>query len=145
MMLNDHGKLAVILLVIAGSFACIITGTGDPTPPWAAITGALGYITGNGVLAARKQTPSAMIQAKDTTLSLVSTAPPALTNEEWAKRAVAWLTSHGATFAAADLAVSLYLAGNALGPWAQDQIASALASPIGAPPSLPTTKHQPEA
>lgn len=60
MTIHDPGKLAVLLVCLVGGFVLIIGGT-EPTAGVGIVTAVLGYVTGNGVLAARKRPPSPAI------------------------------------------------------------------------------------
>lgn len=64
MVLNDYGKLIVLVALVAGAFAVILTGTGDTTPAWATITLVAGYVVGNGRLAQTGKAPSAVFRPK---------------------------------------------------------------------------------
>lgn len=69
-MLNDYGKLWLLLTAMIGGFAIIVAGiiTGDST---AQLTGVgivgpvVGYLTGNGVLARTGQAPSPVVVPSD--------------------------------------------------------------------------------
>jgi hypothetical protein len=54
------GKLWALMLVIGGCFAYLVANAGDPTPAWATITLATGYLVGNGVGALRGQASAAV-------------------------------------------------------------------------------------
>jgi hypothetical protein len=63
MVVSDAGKLAAILLIIAGCFALVLTSKatlGDVTPFLTLITG---YLIGNGAAAVRKNAPSSVLTA----------------------------------------------------------------------------------
>ena len=70
-MLNDYGKLAVLIVAMVGGFAMILVGyvVGDSselvTPGVGIVMAALGYVTGNGVLASRGQAPSPVMVPSD--------------------------------------------------------------------------------
>lgn len=49
------GKLAALLLVLAGCFAYVIFRDGDSTQAWATLTLVVGYLVGNGAGAKRGQ------------------------------------------------------------------------------------------
>lgn len=64
-MVNDHGKLLVLLVAMAGGFAMVllgalvpVAGAGLITPGVGLVASVLGYVTGNGVLAVKGQRPS---------------------------------------------------------------------------------------
>ena len=62
MVLNDWGKLLALLVVaLTGAAICIVSlvqGHGVDPAGVAMVTSVLGYVTGNGVLAAKKSAPS---------------------------------------------------------------------------------------
>jgi hypothetical protein len=72
LVVNDVGKLGVLLVALIGAFAGLLTGTIDDTTAVAIIGPIIGYVTGNGVLAARKQASSPVIASKGTTTVVVS-------------------------------------------------------------------------
>jgi len=68
-MLNDVGKLVVLCLTLVGGFSLIIIGeiTHDPTLATVGVGfvgPVVGYVTGNGVLAARGKAPSPVLVPK---------------------------------------------------------------------------------
>lgn len=63
MTVHDPGKLAVLLLVLVGGFVLVLTDT-DATAGVGMVTAVLGYVTGNGVLAARRNPPSTALAPK---------------------------------------------------------------------------------
>lgn len=69
MVLNDFGKLIVLLVVALGGIAlCIISllqGNGVDAVGASIVTGVLGYVTGNGVLAAKGSAPSPVYAPND--------------------------------------------------------------------------------
>lgn len=56
--INDHGKLLVLLIVLAIGTAMIFTGDSDGK---LLVVGVFSYVTGNGVLAIRRQAPSPLL------------------------------------------------------------------------------------
>lgn len=57
----EWGKLGVILTILAGSFGCLATGTLTADQVLPIVTLIIGYVTGNGRLASKGQTPVPMI------------------------------------------------------------------------------------
>ena len=79
MSLNDHGKLIVIILCVLTSAALMVTDHMSSDAGIAIISAALGYVTGNGVLAVRSQTPSTMLthRGHDTDATIADATPDA--------------------------------------------------------------------
>jgi hypothetical protein len=68
--LNDYGKLIVLVIAMLGGFAMIVVGavvhdSSLYTPGVGIVTMALGYVTGNGVLASQGKAPSPVIVPSD--------------------------------------------------------------------------------
>lgn len=65
MRLNDHGKLIMLLAILVAVTVLALAGVLDADSVKLVLATELGYITGNGVLAKRKQTPSPVITYTD--------------------------------------------------------------------------------
>lgn len=69
-MLNDYGKLIVLIVALVGGFGLAIAGlvVGDSsiyTPAFSVVATVIGYVTGNGVLARTGQAPSPIVVPSD--------------------------------------------------------------------------------
>lgn len=60
-MVHDVGKLALLAVTLVGMFALRAVGQIDDAGFYSVTGAVVGYLTGNGVLAARRQRPSPAI------------------------------------------------------------------------------------
>lgn len=62
MVIQDAGKLIILSVIVFGLMVGLLLGRfDDPTAAWAALTGIIGYLIGNGAAAVRKQSPSPVV------------------------------------------------------------------------------------
>ena len=73
MSLGDHGKLIVFLVIVAGSFASVLTHTVDWAQGSLPVMAVFSYLAGNGLLARFGGTSSPALTAKQ--LPLPPTTP----------------------------------------------------------------------
>lgn len=64
MMLSDYGKLIILSIGLIGAIVLLATHTIDDAAGVGLITGIIGYVTGNGVLATTNKPPSVVLAPK---------------------------------------------------------------------------------
>lgn len=64
-MVHDVGKLALLAVTLVGMFGLRLVGQIDDAGFYSVTGAVVGYLTGNGVLAARRRPPSPAIGPRD--------------------------------------------------------------------------------